>query len=107
MSTTRRILQLATCVALLTSCGSEYQPYTSAPEPPTPPLEALLVRAGPNSTGTGTVAGSGIDCAIAGATLANTCTATMSRGLVVTLTAGATGGSTFLAWGDACAPSRA
>jgi hypothetical protein len=107
MSIARRFLELATCTALLTACGSEYQPYTSAPEPPTPPLEALLVRAGPNSTGTGTVAGSGIDCAISGATLANTCAASLRRGNVVTLTADATGGSTFLAWGDACAASGA
>ena len=105
MSTTRNFLSLAASIALLTSCGSEYQPYTSSPEPSTPPLEALLVRAGPNSTGTGTVAGSGIDCAIAGATLANTCTASLGRGNVVTLTAAATAGSTFLAWGEACATS--
>ena len=105
MSSTRAVSILATCIALLTACGSEYQPYTSAPEPATPPLEALLVRAGPNSTGTGTVAGSGIDCAISGATLANTCTTSLSRGKAVTLTAGATGGSTFIAWGDACAAS--
>jgi len=107
MSMTRRILAIATCTTLLAACGSEYQPYTSAPEPPTPPLEALLVRAGPNSTGSGTVAGSGIDCAISGATFANTCAASLARGKVVTLTAGATGGSTFLAWGDACASSGA
>jgi hypothetical protein len=105
MRPTRRILGLATCTALLTSCGSEYQPFTKAPEPTTPPLEALLVRAGPNSTGTGTVAGNGIDCAISGATLANTCATSLSRGNVVTLTAAATGGSTFLAWGDACVAS--
>ena len=102
MRLTRGILGLATCTALLTSCGSEYQPFTKAPEPTTPPLEALLVRAGPNSTGTGTVAGSGIDCAISGSTLANTCAATLGRGDVVTLTAAPTGGSSFLAWGDAC-----
>lgn len=104
---TRGLLKFATFTALITACGSEYQPYTSAPEPTTPPLEALLVRAGPNSTGTGTVAGSGIDCAFSGATLANTCTTSVSRGKAVTLTAGATGGSTFLAWGDACAASGA
>ena len=102
MRLTRGILALATCTALLTSCGSEYQPFTKAHEPTTPPLEALLVRAGPNSTGTGTVAGSGIDCAISGATLANTCATTVGRGDVVKLTAAPTGGSTFLAWGDAC-----
>ena len=107
MRLTHRFLELATCMALVTACGSEYQPYTSAPESPTVPLEALLVRAGPNSTGTGTVAGSGIDCAISGVTLTNTCVASHSRGKVVTLSAGATGGSTFLAWGDACAPSGA
>lgn len=105
MSTTRGIMQIATCTALLTACGSEYQPYTSAPEPATPPFEALLVRAGPTSTGTGVVAGSGIDCSISGATVVNTCAASLSRGKVVTLTADATGGSTFLAWGDACSAS--
>ena len=105
MTLKRGILELATCTALLTSCGSEYQPYTTPLEPTTPPLEALLVRAGPNSTGTGIVAGSGIDCAISGATLANTCTASLSRGDVVTLTAAPTGGSSFLAWGDACVNS--
>jgi hypothetical protein len=103
MNRQRGILQLTACIALLTACGSEYEPYTVAPESTTPPLEALLVHAGPNSTGTGTIAGSGIDCSIAGATIANTCVAKLDRGKVVTLTAEATGSSTFLGWGDACA----
>jgi hypothetical protein len=103
MSKIRRLLGLAMCTALLTSCGSEYQPYTSAPQTDAVPLEALLVRAGSNSTGTGTVVGSGIDCALTGTTLANTCAANLSRGNVATLQASATGGSTFTAWGDACA----
>ena len=80
MSLTRRILELATCTALLAACGSEYQPYTSAPAQPTSPVEALLVRAGPNNTGTGTVVGSGIDCAISAGTLTNTCAASLERG---------------------------
>jgi hypothetical protein len=102
MSRTQRILELATCAVLLTACGSEYQPYTSAPETATVPLEALLVRAGANSTGSGTVVGSGIDCAISGTSLINTCAASIRRGNVATLKASATGGSSFLAWGDAC-----
>lgn len=100
---TRGLVGLATCAALLTGCGSEYQPYTSAPETSQVPLEALLVRAGSNSTGSGTVVGSGIDCTLSGTTLSNTCAANFSRGNVATLKASATGGSTFLAWGDACA----
>jgi hypothetical protein len=105
MKRQRGILQLTACIVLLTACGSEYEPYTVAPESMTPPLEALLVHAGPNSTGTGTVAGSGIDCTIAGGTSANMCAAKLDRGKVVTLTADATGSSTFLGWGDACATS--
>ena len=103
MRNPRGILELAISAALLSGCGSEYQPYTSAPATATVPLEALLVRAGSNSTGTGTVVGSGIDCTVSGTALSNTCAANLSRGNVATLKASATGGSTFVAWGDACA----
>lgn len=95
-------------VALLTACGSEYQPYTTEPLPPdgpgTPTTHTLLVEAG-SGTGAGTVTGTGVSCSISGASQSSDCTENFAAGTEVTLTATPAAGSLFLGWGDACASS--
>ena len=53
-------------------------------------------------TGQGTVTGTGINCTISAGSTSGTCSASYASGTAVSLTATATGGSTFSGWGGAC-----
>ena len=103
-----RFLTSTVAVALLTACGSEYQPYTTQPLPPdgpgTPTTHTLLVEAG-SGTGAGTVTGTGVSCSISGTSQSSDCTENFAAGTEVTLTATPAAGSLFVGWGDACASS--
>jgi len=73
------------------------------PPPPPPPSYAVTIRAGASSSGTGTVSGTGISCSITATSQSSDCSETFAQGTQITLTAAATGGSTFAGWGGACA----
>jgi Ca2+-binding RTX toxin-like protein len=74
----------------------DWQPIvSSAPEPP---KRTLTVNVG--GSGTGSVAGPGISCP-------GDCTETYLHGISLTLSAAATGGSTFVSWSGACAGTGA
>ena len=104
-----RFLTSAVALALLTACGSEYQPYTTQPLPPDGPggstTHTLLIEASSAGTGAGTVTGTGLSCSIAGPSQSSDCTETFATGTNVTLTAAPEAGSLFLGWGDACGAS--
>jgi uncharacterized repeat protein (TIGR02543 family) len=59
---------------------------------------ALTVTSG-GGTGNGAVTGGDINCSIAGAAQTGTCSATVTSGTVVTLTATPAAGNTFAGWG--------
>jgi len=63
----------------------------------------VTVRAGATSSGTGTVSGTGISCAITGTSQSSDCSETLAEGTQLTLTATPTAGSSFAGWGGACA----
>ncbi|WP_133511414.1 right-handed parallel beta-helix repeat-containing protein [Candidatus Thiosymbion oneisti] len=52
-------------------------------------------------TGTGTISGNGLDCALTVGTASGTCITTLDHGTAVSLTAAASSGSTFGGWSDA------
>jgi hypothetical protein len=70
--------------------------------PPPPPKFVVKVVAGSLGTGTGTVTGPGIACTISSASQSGDCSEDLVQGTQLTLTAAATGGSSFTGWGQAC-----
>lgn len=60
-----------------------------------PAVSNYTLAVGLSGTGSGAVAGSGIDCGV-------TCTASLTDGATATLTATAANGSSFTGWGGAC-----
>jgi sugar lactone lactonase YvrE len=69
----------------------------------TVPVYALTVSSAGTGTGTVTDNLAQISCSGAGGATTGTCTGNYLSGTVLTLTANATGTSTFLGWGGACA----
>jgi hypothetical protein len=82
------------------------QSVTATFNPAPPPTNTLTVNASGN--GHGTVTGGGIDCTVTGGVKSGTCQVTVNTGTVVTLTATATGGSSFDGWtGGGCSGTGA
>jgi len=80
-------------------------PPAPPPPPPPPPKYVVTLVAGSGNTGTGMVTGAGIACTISGTSQSGDCSEELVQGTQLTLTATATGGSSFAGWGAACSQS--
>jgi len=84
-------------------CGLTMNASKSVSASFTAPVTNYTLAVTGGGTGQGTVTGSGINCTIAAGSTSGTCSASYASGTAVSLTATATGGSTFSSWGGACA----